>query len=195
MSKTDLKLNVDKTGRGFRLIEFEDAYADKCSLQKSSLATEDAIWLGIQDADPKLMASDAERLGKPDLPNSGGDSHWRKWPIPDEVSLSTRMHLTKENVEELLPYLNFFAITGALPSKKIGTDDIPVVEPINFADEDNCDAKAARIEHCLREAERLQGHLHDPNAKMSDDVKAEKLAGVQAAVGEIVAAFGLKLAE
>jgi len=31
------------TGRGFQYIEFEDRYGHKCSLQKSSLATEDAI--------------------------------------------------------------------------------------------------------------------------------------------------------
>lgn len=36
---------VTQTDRGFDLIEFVDMYGLACSLQKSSLATEDAVWL------------------------------------------------------------------------------------------------------------------------------------------------------
>ena len=35
-----------KTQRGFDLIEFIDRYDKSCSLQKSSLAFEDCVWLG-----------------------------------------------------------------------------------------------------------------------------------------------------
>jgi hypothetical protein len=35
------------TNRGFALSDFKDRYRQKCSLQKSSLATEDCIWLGV----------------------------------------------------------------------------------------------------------------------------------------------------
>lgn len=41
-------MKPEKTIRGFDLIRFTDRYNNKCSLQKSSLATEDAIWLGIE---------------------------------------------------------------------------------------------------------------------------------------------------
>lgn len=35
-----------KTERGFERGEFKDHYGEDCSIQQSSLATEDAIWLG-----------------------------------------------------------------------------------------------------------------------------------------------------
>ena len=36
-----------KTERGFDFIYFIDEYCESCSLQKSSIATEDCIWLGV----------------------------------------------------------------------------------------------------------------------------------------------------
>ena len=35
------------TARGFRIVEFTDLYNKPCSLQESSLATDEAIWLGV----------------------------------------------------------------------------------------------------------------------------------------------------
>lgn len=43
---------IEQTERGFDFTAFTDMYRQKCSLQKSSLATEDAIWLGV-DVDMK----------------------------------------------------------------------------------------------------------------------------------------------
>lgn len=40
-------MRKSKTDRNFDLIEFEDLYGENCSIQKSSLATQDAIWFGI----------------------------------------------------------------------------------------------------------------------------------------------------
>lgn len=37
------------TARGFRIGEFRDRYGQECSIQESSLATENAIWLGPYD--------------------------------------------------------------------------------------------------------------------------------------------------
>jgi len=93
------------TNRGFGHIEFIDRYGDKCSLQKSSLATEDAIWFGIDDASPKIMASKTME----------GGTGWVPYEIPKDVLLTTRMHLTQEQVKELLPILQEFAETGELP--------------------------------------------------------------------------------
>lgn len=103
-------MELTKTERGFAIGEFTDRYGAKCSLQKSSLATEDAIWFGVNDADPQIMASDAKRLGIPTDANNG----WVKFEIPKEVLLSTRMHLTQEMVQQLLPTLQKFAETGEL---------------------------------------------------------------------------------
>lgn len=42
-------LELTQTPRGFDFLEFQDRNNQKCTLQKSSCATEDAIWLGIHD--------------------------------------------------------------------------------------------------------------------------------------------------
>ena len=97
-------IELKRNHRGFVFGEFEDEYGQKCSIQKSSLATEDAIWLGVDDADPKIMASKTEK----------GGVGWVPYPIPEDVLLSTRMHLTREQVEELLPILQCFVDTGEL---------------------------------------------------------------------------------
>lgn len=99
-----MNITEGKTGRGFAIIEFEDRYGEKCSIQKSSLATENAIWFGTNDANPRVMASSID-------PDATG---WVKYHIPDDVLLSTRMHLTQEQVQELLPILTHFAQTGEL---------------------------------------------------------------------------------
>ena len=104
------ELEIEKTNRGFSITNFTDRYGAECSLQKSSLASEDAIWFGINDASPKIMASDAHRLGIPTTANNG----WVKYEIPKEVLISTRMHLTQDMVIALLPYLKKFAKTGEL---------------------------------------------------------------------------------
>jgi len=98
------------TARGFDLIVFSDRYGVDCSLQKSSLATDDAIWLGVEDADPRILASDMRALGK--MPER--DCGWVPYPIPKQVMLTTRMHLTRDQVAELLPYLQRFVSTGEL---------------------------------------------------------------------------------
>lgn len=95
-------MELKKTNRGFSYIEFSDKYGTKCSIQKSSLATEDAIWFGVDDADPKILASEVQE----------GGTGWVKYPIPESVSLTTRMHLTIEQVERLLPILHSFVDTG-----------------------------------------------------------------------------------
>lgn len=104
-------MKKSKTNRGFELIEFEDRYEHKCSIQKSSLATEDAIWFGIDDAEPRILASDAHRMGIPTPVQVG----WIPFAVPEEVLMTTRMHLTQDQVKELLPILQHFAETGELP--------------------------------------------------------------------------------
>lgn len=98
------------TERGFSKIIFLDRYDELCSIQKSSLAEEDAIWFGVADASPQVMASDAWKVGVATKETTG----WVPYQIPKEVLLSTRMHLTQDQVKELLPILQHFAETGEL---------------------------------------------------------------------------------
>jgi hypothetical protein len=112
---------MSKTIRGFVIDEFEDRYGSQCSLQKSSLATEDCIWFGVDNANPKILASKAIRLG---IPTNGKTTGWINYPIPDDVLLSTRMHLTQEQVLSLLPSLINFAMTGQLLDSTEETDKI-----------------------------------------------------------------------
>lgn len=92
----------NKTPRGFSNVDFIDRYEQECSIQKSSLAFEDAIWLGITNVKPQIMASHLRE----DL------TGWVDYPIPDDVLISSRMHLTREQIAELLPTLQHFAKTG-----------------------------------------------------------------------------------
>jgi len=87
------------TERGFGIVEFVDHYGYKCSLQKSSLATEDCIWLGLSKVEPKVLKQGAG---------------WRPYPLPEGVHIASRMHLTQEHVREMLPFLQHFAETGEL---------------------------------------------------------------------------------
>lgn len=91
--------DLKQTARGFNIREFEDRYGNQCSLQKSSLATEDAIWFGIDDPKPQVL-----------VPGQG----WQTVPMPEDVMYSSRMHLTQEQVKQLLPFLQKFAETGEL---------------------------------------------------------------------------------
>ena len=99
-----------KTERGFGLIEFKDRYGSKCSIQKSSLATEDAIWFGIDDPDPKIMACNAMKEGIHTTQTTG----WIPYPISEDVLINTRMHLTQNDVKKLIPILQNFVETGEI---------------------------------------------------------------------------------
>ena len=102
MAKT--KINKTQTCRGFDLLEFDDLYGEKCNIQKSSLGTDDAIWFGIEDANPQIMASKTPQ----------GGTGWVKYEISEDVLLSTRMHLNRQQVKELIPILKKFVKTGEL---------------------------------------------------------------------------------
>jgi len=95
-------MQTKHTQRGFCIVEFEDRYGISCSLQKSSLATEDAVWFGVNDANPKIL---------------GPAKGWIPVEMPDDYLANTRMHLTIDQVKELLPYLQFFVENGELPEK------------------------------------------------------------------------------
>lgn len=57
-------MEIKKTERGFARAEFVDLYGTNCSIQESSLATEWAIWLGVDKEDPSRMHLSQEMVKK-----------------------------------------------------------------------------------------------------------------------------------
>jgi hypothetical protein len=78
-------LKFRKTARGFARADFKDFNGDPCSVQESSLATEDAIWLGLNEGKHAV----------------------------DGVCLA-RMHLDREGAGRLADVLRRFSDTGKL---------------------------------------------------------------------------------
>lgn len=105
-----MEIKQGKTVRGFANIEFIDLYGSECSIQKSSLATEDAIWFGCDDPNPQILAKYANKYNIKCDQNTG----WVKYPIPEEVLINTRMHLTRDQVKDILPILQKFVDTGEI---------------------------------------------------------------------------------
>lgn len=114
---------VERTARGFELLEFKDRYGTPCSLQASSLAEYEkpgtsAVWLGTDDAAPKVLASQARSLGVDTAERTG----WVPYPIPPGVSLTTRMHLDREQVAALIQHLQSW-----LDNDSFAGPNVPVV--------------------------------------------------------------------
>ncbi len=53
---------MEKTERGFAIVPFIDTYGESCSLQKSSSAMEDKIWLGVDENRMHLNQEQVEML-------------------------------------------------------------------------------------------------------------------------------------
>lgn len=98
---------MDKTNEGFDFKCFKDKNEEDCSIQKSSIATEDTIWLGVNV--PKVIA-----LAKELHPERSDIVGWLSVPLPECANISGRMHLSQDMVKEILPYLIKFAETGEL---------------------------------------------------------------------------------
>lgn len=128
VASTDLFGIDGATERGFPYVEFRDEYGEKCSIQISSRAVfenEDGtvddplgwIWLGIDDAKPQIMKSKAKALGM-ELP-PGEVSGWMPYPIPEDVLLTTRMHLNETQVRGLIARLTLWLETGSLSPNSV----------------------------------------------------------------------------
>jgi len=79
-------ISLRNTDRGFARGEFIDRYGEKCSIQKSSLAGEDCIWLGC---DHETIDEAGQRCG-------------------------ARMHLTRALAADIVMHLQRFIETGDL---------------------------------------------------------------------------------
>lgn len=110
-----MEFKYKRTDRNFAVVEFTDHYGVECSLQESSLASDEAVWLGPDKPNPRILVSDAVRLG---LPTNGEHCGWVDYTMPKEVLTDTRMHLTRNQVKALLPILQQFADSGQLPTEE-----------------------------------------------------------------------------
>lgn len=100
-------MKTEKTNRGFEIIKFKDRNGEACSLQESSLATEHCIWLGSDEINLKTFKRGEGWTEYPDgrlLEKFNAES----------VLANTRMHLTRDQVKELLPHLIKFSEEGSL---------------------------------------------------------------------------------
>ena len=86
-------MELTRTLRGFLSADFVDLYGEACSIQDSSLATEDAIWLGVDHVNARRWATVA-----------GGDLE----------RIPARMHLSRELAADLIPLLQRFVDTGSI---------------------------------------------------------------------------------
>lgn len=91
----------ETTLRGFARYQFKDSGNNVCSIQKSSAALEDRIWLGIDE--PELTIFQDKSKGK-----------YITTSMPDNFSVDSRMELTIDQVKELLPILQQFVETGEI---------------------------------------------------------------------------------
>jgi len=86
-------MELKRTLRGFVNADFTDLYGSECSIQDSLLATDDAIWLGLDHINAK---------------------EWSTIVGVDPEKIPARMHLSREMVAELLPILQRFVDTGSI---------------------------------------------------------------------------------
>lgn len=91
------QLTCTTTYRGFPMICFKDHYGETCSLQVSSLVEPTCCWFGIDTPSVRVM-----------VPGKG----WQPVKLPTGAVVSSRMHLTQDQVRALLPHLVAFAESG-----------------------------------------------------------------------------------
>lgn len=105
----------DRTQRGFGKVKFKDGYGNECSIQQSSSAMDDYLWIGTDNAKGTavVMAVDAERCGVHTDQRYG----WVPFPIPEPVLIHDRMHLNRKDVRKLVKRLNLWLRTGELSSE------------------------------------------------------------------------------
>ena len=105
---------------GFPTALFKDAYDKKCSIQCSS-AIDDTdygfehpgssfLWVGILDAEPQILCKDAKKIGLP----TQSDVGWQPYNIPENILLTTRMHLNREQIKDIINVLQEWLDTGIL---------------------------------------------------------------------------------
>lgn len=99
-------LEKQYTHRNFPYYNFVDRNGIACSIQKSSLAFENAIWLGADKIELKEFISGKGWVDRNEFDDIDSIEH--------HFSANTRMHLTQDQVKKLLPLLQKFADIGEI---------------------------------------------------------------------------------
>ena len=94
-----MKYKKTLTARGFELLNFCDDNGDLCDIQRSSSAMEDKIWLGTHSPEPKILKS---------------GTGWIDYPLPNDVLINHRMHLTRKQAISLALKLLKFGLFNKL---------------------------------------------------------------------------------
>lgn len=113
-------MEIGKTERGFRHGKFKDLAGNECSIQDSSLATQAAIWLGVDDAQPRCSNKVSPKKQLEFV-------EWHKQYKQDEegfhgVLTHTRVHLNQDMAANLCNTLRMFCEPGNI--KKVTSEDL-----------------------------------------------------------------------
>lgn len=107
-------MQTRENARGFEIAEFVDTHGVGCSIQQSSAigpeGTASFLWIGPNQANPRIMASQAAKHGVETTEITG----WVPFPVPDGVLMNTRMHVDRKQVEDIVAHLMTWLRTGSL---------------------------------------------------------------------------------
>ena len=98
-----MKFYEDVTLRGFKLIQFYDAYDELCDIQESS-SVQPHIWLGTHNGTVKILASSI----------NPSDTGWVEYKLPEGSLVNHRMHLSKKQSIAIGIKLIMFGLFGRL---------------------------------------------------------------------------------
>ena len=107
------RFKKSKTNRGFPIITFADDYGVPCSIQKSSSAMEERIWIGVTDKNCRVMASNHPDLAakRTDCPPHERNNGWVDYPLPPDAVVTTRMHINRRQARKIAAILLHFSET------------------------------------------------------------------------------------
>lgn len=111
------EIKEEFTNRGFRRRNFTDALGEECSIQESSTATEERIWLGIDEPKLTAMSIDVPKLPSIEwVPDEGSTktTGWSTAVLPKNAHIFGRMELNREMCKKLGKILTRFAKSGEL---------------------------------------------------------------------------------
>lgn len=97
-------MKLQQTERGFAIKQFKDSNGIDCTIQKSSSAMEDKIWLGAKEIG--LLKMDKQGGGWKEIDTTSTDTHL--------YLANTRMHLNRKQAKKLIKELQYFVDNGDL---------------------------------------------------------------------------------
>lgn len=100
-------MSTETTERGFAFVKFNDMNGVACKIQKSSIATDDAIWFGAE----KIGLQEFVAFRQPAWQEVELEQNERHHYIANNS-----MHLSRDQLRELLPILQRFVETGEVLS-------------------------------------------------------------------------------